>query len=317
MKLSELVRLQRTLEAVYPADYEYPLQTALRNLVDSFEVRGKVSKACVEDIKTASENINNEFASIRHHLYDYKAYIQTCINQVEDEYYNRSEQIYLDSLQDDAKYILNRRKESLTFADDENKKFFLSRLAMYHNWKYPALEIRPAHGEVTDFLKGCDPLYLLDTDENLFSEVKKKWNNVYQRRLRYYTFQENRNQPMHELPDNQFGLICSVDYYNFKPIAIIKKHLTEFYKKLRPGGVAIFTYNNCDLPYAVRNVENNFCCYTPENQVIKFATEAGFEIIKSINRLENISWLEIRKPGEITSIRGGQTLGEIRHNSTT
>ena len=182
---------------------------------------------------------------------------------------------------------------------------------MYQNWKFPGLEIRPAYGEITDYIKGCDPLYLMDTDDNLFLEVKKNWNNIYQCRLRYYTFQESRNQPLHQLPDNQFGFICSVDYFNFKPMSIIKNMLKQFYLKLRPGGVAVFTYNNCDLPYAIRNVENKFNCYTPGTAVIAYASEIGFEILKNVDRLENISWLEIKKPGEITSIKGGQTLGEI------
>jgi hypothetical protein len=38
----------------------------------------------------------------------------------------------------------------------------------------------------------------------------------------------------------------------------------------------------------------------------------GFEIFESYNEpLTNVSWLELKKPGELTSLRGGQCLAEI------
>lgn len=311
MKLSELVKLRRSLEYIFPGDYEYPLQSSLNSLTEGLDSSDKMARLCIHDLKNAQENISKEFGNIRQSLDDYKRYIQNCINDKEDEYYSISNEIYQEGLNDDANYILKRRSKSLTLSDEENKNLFLSRLGEYNSWKYPALEIRPAFGEITDFIKGCDPLYLVDTDEDLFKSVKRKWNPIYQRRLRFYTINENDEQILQALPDNQFGLICSVDYFNFKPINLIKSFLQEFYTKLRPGGVAMFTYNNCDLPYAVKNVENRFCCYTPGHSVIETAQEIGFEIIKNIDRLENISWLEIRKPGEINTLRGGQTLGEI------
>lgn len=311
MKLSELVKLNRSLNAVFPSDYEQPLNRSLSSMIESFHNEEKLSKIFTDDIKISQEKINDEFANIRNQINDYKNYIQSCIQQQESEYYKISDQIYNDGLHDDANYILTRRKQSLTFSDEDNKNLFISRLGMYNSWKYPALEIRPAFGEMTDFIKGCDPLYIADVDDSFFAEVQKKWNPIYQRRLRYYTFNESNETALHELPDSQFGLIMSVDYFNFKPVYIIEKFLNEFYSKLRPGGIVMFTYNNCDLPYAVRNVENRFCCYTPGRVVKQLAEQAGFEILKSFDRLENVSWLELKKPGKISTLRGGQTLGEI------
>ena len=311
MKLSELVKIRRSLNGIFPSEYEQPLNSSLSSLVEEISEADKSAKIFVQDVKLSREKINDEFGNIRNHLNDYRAYIQSCITVAEKEYYTISNQIYQDGLQDDAKYILTRRKQSLTFADDNARDLFVSRIGMYNSWKYPAIEIRPAFGEITDFLKGCDPLYLLDTSEDLFSETKKKWNDIYQRRLRYYTFNESAEESLHHLPDNQFGLIVGVDYFNFKPLSVIEKLLKEFYTKLRPGGMVVFTYNNCDLPYAVRNVENRFCCYTPGTQVKQISEDIGYEIVKSFDQLENVSWLELRKPGEITTLRGGQTLGEI------
>ena len=311
MKLSEIVKILRSLNNIFPGDYEQPLNQSLASLIDGLDDSDQFTKILAKDIKISQKKINDEFGNIRKHLIDYRDYIQSCITATEKEYYEISDQIYQDSQHDDAKYILTRTKQSLSFADEENRKLFISRLGMYQSWKYPAIEIRPAFGDITDFIKGCDPLYLLDTSEDLLAEVKKKWNNIYQRRLRYYTFDEFSEQSLHELPNNQFGLIVSVDYFNFKPMNILENLLKEFYNKLRPGGVVVFTYNNCDLPYAVRNVENHFCCYTPGTRVKQTAEGIGYEILKSFDQLENVSWLELRKPGEISALKGGQTLGEI------
>lgn len=311
MKLSELVRIRRSLNNIFPSEYEQPLNQSLFSLAEGLEQTDQLAKVIVNDIRICREKINDEFGIIRKHINDYRDYIQSCIEHAEKEYYGISDQIYQSGLHDDAQYILTRRKQSLTFVDKDNLDLFVSRIGMYNSWKYPAIEIRPAFGEITEYIKGCDPLYLLDTENELFAEVKNKWNDIYQRRLRYYTFNELSDESLQELPDNQFGLIVSVDYFNFKPLYVLEKLLQEFYKKLRPGGVVVFTYNNCDLPYAVRNVENRFCCYTPGRIVKPMVEHIGYEIVKSFDQLENVSWLELRKPGEISTLRGGQTLGEI------
>lgn len=312
MKLSELVKIRRSVAGISPEDYERPLQENLKEVTNSLDQKDKLSTILVKDIAGCLEKINNEFDNIRTFLDDYKLYIESCIQQQEKEYFDLSNQLYQDGYDDDAAYILNRRHNSQSFADHQVKQLFITRLGMYNSWKYPAIEIRPAFGEFTDLIKGCDPLYLLDTDENLFCEVKQKWSELYQNRLRYYTFNESDQESFNQLPNEQFGLIVSVDYFNFKPIDIIEKLLDEFYKKLRPGGVIVFTYNNCDFPYAVKNVENKFCCYTPGTLVQQKAKNIGYQIIKSFNQLDNVSWLEIRKPGKLLSLRGGQSLGEIR-----
>ena len=312
MKLSELVKIKRDIDGLELSVYETDLNTSLTGLRKTFETKDPSAKQLLAGIAQAQEQINNQFACIRENIQDYKRYVLSEIEKQSKEYYKFSDEIYSGTSQDTAEYILNIRKQSLTLADSDNCNLFLGRLGMYNSWKYPAIEIRPGHGEITEHIKGCDPLYLVDTDQELFSEVQTKWHEQYQRRLRYYIIDEHSKTPLSDLPDNQFGLIASVDFFNFRTITVIEKFLKDFYTKLRPGGIAMFTYNNCDLPYAVRNVDNRFCCYTPGHRVIEIAQHIGFELIRSFDKLENISWLELRKPGEITTLRGGQTLGEIR-----
>jgi SAM-dependent methyltransferase len=113
------------------------------------------------------------------------------------------------------------------------------------------------------------------------------------------------------LPTNQFGLIFAYNYFNWKPIEIIEKFLAEIYQKLRPGGAVVFTYNECDNWYGVGAVENAWMCYTPGSRIQAIARNFGYKIINQFTGAGNIAWLEMRKPGEIRSLRGSQVLARV------
>jgi hypothetical protein len=83
---------------------------------------------------------------------------------------------------------------------------------------------------------------------------------------------------------------------------------------MRPGGTLIMTYNNCDRAQGVGLVERGFMCYTPKKLIVAHAESVGFECEFEHDGAGDVSWLEFRKPGEITSLRGGQTLAKIVAN---
>ena len=58
-------------------------------------------------------------------------------------------------------------------------------------------------------------------------------------------------------------------------------------------------------------VEQHFSCYTPGGMLRDLAESIGFETVFSWNDDSPSTWLELRKPGELTSLRGGQTLAKI------
>ena len=113
-----------------------------------------------------------------------------------------------------------------------------------------------------------------------------------------------------QLPINQFGLIFAYNYFNYKPMKVVRQYLDSMFARLRPGGVAIFTFNDCDWAHGVALAERNFMCYTPSREINSHCYQLGFEIL-SVNRGQSdIAWMEIRRPGEIESIRGGQSLAK-------
>jgi SAM-dependent methyltransferase len=134
----------------------------------------------------------------------------------------------------------------------------------------------------------------------------------YQRRLRHYYARESLDGNILEsIPENQFGVCLAFNFFEFKPFEILKKYLQEIYHKLKPGGVLIMSYNDCDRAHCVALVEAHFTCYTPGSMVKNFAESIGFEQLYHWNDRGNLTWLELRKPGTLSTLRGGQTLAKV------
>lgn len=313
MKISDLLRYKLSIDFDSLNSWQDYNQQSFLSAKESIYHNDEKCNSLKDELDLLNQQMIERILKSNNVLHQYRDHLNNLIASLEPSYYDLSEQIYKDSLHDTPEYILQRSNENLLFNDQHAYDLFLARIGVYNNWKYPAIQIRPGSGVFTELIKGCDPLYLVDTDVKLFDVVKTKWNQQYQNRLRYYTIDDQTDSEIFkDFPPNQYGLILAIDYFNYKPLRIIKKMISEFYKKLRPGGVAVFTFNNCDLPFSVRNVENKFCCYTPGKQVQNILHEAGFEIIYQADQHTSVSWYEARKPGKIASLRGGQALAEIR-----
>ena len=81
-------------------------------------------------------------------------------------------------------------------------------------------------------------------------------------------------------------------------------------------GVQVLDSGNCDYPKGLDKVDNMYYCYTTEEEMTALCEEVGYKLVDSVTRgydeLDNgISWLEIKKPGELTTIRAGQGLAQI------
>ena len=157
-----------------------------------------------------------------------------------------------------------------------------------------------------------DPLYIVDQSKELMHPAVTKFTPEYQRRLRLYEVNDYRDQEaLQQLPDGQFGFVFAYNYFNYRPMEVIDRYLRAVFKKLRPGGVFFMTFNNCDRAHGVALVERSFMCYTPATELIRRAESYGLEVGNQYTGQADVSWLELRKPGTITSLRGGQTLAKI------
>ena len=77
----------------------------------------------------------------------------------------------------------------------------------------------------------------------------------------------------------------------------------------------MFSYNNGDIPECAGYVDAGWMSYIPKSMLLPMCESLGYEIIYSRDiRGEgtSISWVEIRKPGTLETVKAHQVLGEIK-----
>ena len=196
--------------------------------------------------------------------------------------------------------------------DEDTEKILKARIGNFSGWQYPAMIMRPGLEDFIDNMVSFDPLYLVDTRYDLLTPACLRFNEQYQTRLRLYTIQESiEHDILGKLPDGQFGVCLVYNFFNYKPFEVLKKYLNEIFKKLKPGGTLAMTFNDCDNWRAVDLVERHFCCYTPGYLVKELLQTIGYEPVFSYNNDNNSTWIEVKKPGTLFSLRGGQALAKV------
>jgi SAM-dependent methyltransferase len=207
-----------------------------------------------------------------------------------------------------VEHLINR-KLSIEFNDYERLRNVIK---TYTDWRLPGMVLGSRQETFVEDMVPMDPLYLVDHNQELLNAAMRPFTQEYQRRLRPYVINDWKDQEiLAAIPTNQFGLVFAYNYFNWKPIEIIERFLIEIYQKLRPGGALIFTYNECDNWYGVGAVENAWMCYTPGSRIQTIARNLGYKIINQCTGTGDIAWFEMRKPGEIRSLRGGQVLARV------
>ena len=192
---------------------------------------------------------------------------------------------------------------------------FETRLLKYTTWKHPAMIIRPGLDSFIDSMVAYDPLYLVDLSYDFLRPALDRYHERFQNRIRTYVVKEDIDtEILKQLPNTQFGLCIAFNYFNFRPFEILKKYLEEIYQKLTPGGVFVFTFNDCDRQSAVLLVEQHFCSYTPGHLVCELISTVGYEIVYSWNDEGPTTWIEIRRPGTFESLKAGPTMAKILPN---
>jgi SAM-dependent methyltransferase len=205
--------------------------------------------------------------------------------------------------------IQNRRINLRPEVEDIVKQ----RINMHSSWQYPALEIGCYNGEWTKLLIASDPLYIMDKYPRFLEETNNSFPEQYQRRLRKYPLKDYN---FDALPKGQFGFIFSWSHFNYVSLDTMTQVLKSVKTLLRPGGVFMFSYNDGDTPEGAGMAENFAQTYLPQGILVPTCLSLGFEILRSFNELPNTSWLEIKQPGTLKTIKAHQVFGKPERRTT-
>jgi len=324
MKLSELVAFRNQLNALSVESARRLAADKLDVLVHKIEqpneqpVEG-LTQGFVSELKDKQNQIYQAFANFDQTVDQVKDTINKNINQLEKYWYQESYKLFevAKDCEKPDQILYNRRVPVLV--DDQPAKvhdILRGRLAKYTDWRSPGMLIRPGVDGIVHHMLGCDPLYLIDQDYDLLKPSIEGFSLIYQKRLRSYVTNEWSDSPILEkLPDGQFGICVVNSVFDYRPLEVIRRYLTEIYQKLKPGGALIMTYNDCDRESAVMLVEKFCTCYTPGYLIRDLAEGIGFEQTFTWDDGGPSVWLELRKPGEPKSLRGGQVITETRQMS--
>jgi hypothetical protein len=340
MKLSELVHYLNQLERFSIDPVETTAHTVLSDIVHvvqnhpmQFGDAGTVTGNHQQSVMDAIQLFDNHMTNLKHQ-------VRTRITQQEPALFQQSYQWYetqnamlqgfneykADTYRDDygilrqgsdknieamRDAVLDNMMNRLPVVSEETSELLIARVRRYADWHYPAMIIHPGKSELIHHMVPNDPLYIIDEHRQLLQPAMNRFPESYQRRLRPYVVREKTDQLiLDKIPNNQFLCCLVYNFFNYKPLDVIRQYLTEIYIKLRPGGVVLLTINDCDRGAAVELVEQTFACYTPGYLIRSLAETIGYQKGFEFNVGGPWTWIEFHKPGNLSTVRGAQVIGK-------
>ena len=307
MSQSQLIQLRESLQTMLVNDPITSLGIR-QNEIDLIKLKSKVvDESFTRTIQNLSDKLVNRTRYINDFLEDYIEEIDEVILQQTFDFM-REDNIHWDA--PNVKYRTadyNRNFRQLEMSDD-TFDIVRGRIGTYTDWKYPGLEIGPGDSTWTKMLVASDPLYVVDYNDEFLASTKASFNERYQGRLRCYL---NNGYSLYMLPQNQFGFVFSWNMFNYLSFNQINHYLREIHNVLRPGGGCMFSYNNGERALSALRSEEQLMSFIPETILKKVVRKHGFTDIKTENLDSTISWIEFRKPGELSSAKAAQAVGKI------
>lgn len=306
MKLFELVYLRNSLRSAINLS---KIQQEITNNKD----RLAAITSHVDDFYSSKiVNIAQRHENLFNHFDQTLEDVNELLKKIDSDIDNLTKKFFEDNYQKEC--FLNSpqtlRRDKILNLTDGADELLLSRIHLYSTWKYPALEIGCRDGEWTKHLVTFDPLYVTDNHDEFLNNAVSQFTPEYQRRIRTYKIHDFK---IDNLPKNQFSFIFSFNYFNYLSLDSIKQFLIQTKEWLRPGGVILFTYNNADLSASAGLTENYFMTYVPKSMLLPMAESLGFDIVADVDVLPSTSWVELKKPGTLSTVKAHQALGEIKY----
>jgi len=309
MKLSQVVAYLNLLDSLDVAT-ECDIATGpLKHITHVVNDHSQMYPGLASNISKGFDDLQQNISKFSNSVEQLRQELRQEIQNRDAEYLQLSEEIWNDGIKYDYKNIISSRRMRIDAKDDIMLRSHLRNLT---DWRLPGMIIRPGLETFIEDMVPMDPLYIIDHKPELMEPSVSKFTPEYQRRLRKYVIDDSEpGEILSDLPDNQFGAIFAYHFFNHKPLELVYRYLTELYNKLRSGGQVIMTYNNCDLAHGVIRAEHAWMLYTPKRLILDHAYRLGFELVLAYDGAGDVSWLELRKPGDLASLRGGQTLARI------
>lgn len=311
MKLFDLVTLRKHILEAFNIDNSVAELAKVRDHLQ--QVDRDLDPRYSEIIQSYIQTFNDSIITIQHQ----QGALPELIQKIDQHILDISHELFSAGYDADLRNSMmnhTMRMEREFNLPEAARNLALDRIRNYCDWHYPGLELGCRTGRWTQYLVGCDPLYIVDLDQSFLDVTASQFPELYQSRLRKYVIQflPNTNESnLSILPENQFGFIFSWEFFNYLALDTTRYYLEQAFKLLRPGGTMMFSYNDGDTPNGAAYAPYAQS-YMPKSHLVKICNQIGFQIVNS-ECYDNgvVNWLEIRKPGRFSTIKSSQALGEI------
>lgn len=309
MNLSEFINYRNKLESMQVATVSALSNIELQKILLAVKDCPVPIAAQLLKLDAHRQNLDKEYQALESILNRIKGIINAVIESQGESWILESQKRYQFELDHTPIDSFLTKKTAIPDAD---RDFYIARLNTYASWQQPGVLLRPAQNEFIHSMVCFDPLYIGDKHDDLLWPCQLNFPDQYRKRLRPFIYNENESESLAYLPDNQFGVGLAFDYFNFLPMHVIVFFLEQMFKKLKPGGIFCFTINDCDTEKGMKLVENFQTSYVPRRAINQHIERIGYQKIFEHNNDSPLTWIEVRKPGDLTSIKGGQVLAAVR-----
>ena len=313
MKLSELIAYRTLLRRYQPRDVSGLLDQQLGPLIHAIDNSHIRFVDAESHIHQSRDNITASLAEFDKSMLDLLRTVEETIASMTPSYLARSYQLYDENMRRDTPELILSRRIMLP---EDMQEFLRGRIKLFTDWRRAGMVLRPGLESWVEDMVALDPLYLVDTHRELLDPAIGKFTPEYRRRIRPYIIDEIMDRSLlGDLPNNQIGFCLVYNFFHYKPFEMVRQYLTEIYDKLQPGGRLFFTINDCDRAGGVDNSERCYMCFTPGSLISGLVETLGYSILQTCELDAACTWYEVQKPGEFSTLRGGQNLARINWRS--
>ena len=309
--ISELVKIREQLASIYDTA---PIAKCVDLLDESLRgIGGEIAIPNIKsDVAELVDDLNTVHTKLKFNNDRYRALIDQIDHLVQAESTKFLTENYSLELRVEAEAVGNIRKIRVLDIRPEIEEAILNRIGLYTNWQYPALEIGCRDGEWTKQMISADPLYITDHYRDFLESAVKDFTPEYQRRIRPYL---TKDADLSMLPQGQMAFVFCWNFLNYRSLDTVKEYLKSVKEVLRPGGVFMFSYNNGDMYECAGYAEGHWMSYIPKSLLVPMCESLGYEVIHTQESRGDgtaLSWIELKKHGELNTVKAHQVLGEIK-----
>ena len=182
-----------------------------------------------------------------------------------------------------------------------------SRVDAHSDWRKSAMIYHLDRPDRLEEFYSYYPIYVVDRWRENAKRIESKLHPAQSRKFRFYD-----TDSLNNFPKESIGFILARNHFSHCSKYRFKKDLTWAAAHLCVGGTLAFNFNNCEHSGSARLFEAEMRSFQLGKDVKSIIASLELEITRwEFLSNSSTTWVEIKRPGNFTSIKRTETLGKI------